>query len=329
MSLCRRFRIRQSRITQARVLMRINRAFTGRRTAISVERGWAPCVYRPRPRRRLLSRSLHPKARGFRRRPSAEWSARWKVCEERHDRRRRAPIQEPQDNLARGLRSPRSRRQTSHGVRHDLQHPLDDQTADGRAVQMLADQGKTAPGRPRGEIPARIRQREIEGHHDRATPATPERIASLTIPILMVRLMRTPTCKPRRRPSGKTGHNSSRGKSSGTQTPAATPRRPSSNGSAARRSTASSRSGSCSRWGWPIRSISRRPTVRLPVTRVLLPRAADVKARTLLLGRVVGLREIERIGHPQRLQDPLRDEAVDRRAADPFDDGRRGVAAGV
>src|SRR6185503_16158768 len=75
--------------------------------------------------------------------------------------------------------------------------------------------------------------------------------------------MRTPTCKPRRKPSGKTGRSSSRGKSSGTQTPAATPRRPLSNGSVARRSTASSRSGSCSRWGWPIRSISPRPTTRV------------------------------------------------------------------
>ena len=43
----------------------------------------------------------------------------------------------------------------------------------GVAVQMLADEGKSAPGRPGGEIPTRIRQRQIEGHHDRTTAATP------------------------------------------------------------------------------------------------------------------------------------------------------------
>ena len=102
-----------------------------------------------------------------------------RVREERHDRRRRAADhQEPQDDLARGLRRARSRRQTSHGARHDLQHPLDDQTADGRRRADAGRRGETAPGRPRGEIPTRIRQRQIEGHHDRATPATPERIAS-------------------------------------------------------------------------------------------------------------------------------------------------------
>ena len=102
-----------------------------------------------------------------------------RVREERHDRRRRATDhQEPQDDLARGLRRARSRRQTSHGARHDLQHPLDDQTADGRRRADAGRRGETAPGRPRGEIPTRIRQRQIEGHHDRATPATPERIAS-------------------------------------------------------------------------------------------------------------------------------------------------------
>ncbi len=102
-----------------------------------------------------------------------------RVREERHDRRRRATDhQEPQDDLARGLRSARSRSQTSHGARHDLQHPLDDQTADGRRRADAGRRGETAPGRPRGEIPTRIRQRQIEGHHDRATPATSERIAS-------------------------------------------------------------------------------------------------------------------------------------------------------
>jgi hypothetical protein len=40
--------------------------------------------------------------------------------------------QEPQDDPARGLRRSRSRRQTTDGARHDLQHSLDDQTVDGR-----------------------------------------------------------------------------------------------------------------------------------------------------------------------------------------------------
>jgi CubicO group peptidase (beta-lactamase class C family) len=116
----------------------------------------------------------------------------------------------------------------------------------GVAVQMLADEGKLRLDEPVAKY--------LPGFdNDKSKSITIEQLlqhrSGLPLTILTLRIDQYSDLQAQAKATGEKGHNSSRGKSSGTQTPAATPRRPLSNGSAARRSTASSRSGSCSRWG--------------------------------------------------------------------------------